>query len=964
MANPATTTTGANTALKKYKFEVNDRPAVIEAESHYPLLWALRDDLKLTGTKFGCGIGECAVCLVHVDGTPTHSCITPVSHVDGKKVTTIEGIAKGKLTALQQAWIDEQVPQCGWCQSGQIMMAEALLREHPKPTAEDMDHAMFQVLCRCGTYPRIKSAILRASGQATTVSKPAAVAVEPVSTMRRAIDDWRPSSQETQAVAKVKIAKNKKADAAHVSDGLRLGTLYRTTGQPGHLARETPNAAANVAQYLATHATFEQSADAPTAQAQAAQLTPNCWVTIRRDGTTVIESSHSEQGQGILTGIISVIVDEADSDWDKVEIYEAGLSSEAPYISHSLTGGFVWKDDLSRLRHAGATIRSLMKAAAASTWKVPVDQVETHKGVATHKASGKTANYGDLVKTARDLPVPKESDVKLKARSDWQLIGKLVPRVDIPEKVNGSAIYPMDMDLPGMLVGVPVIGYTYGSTVRWYDDSTTLKVPGVKKVVKVPMFASGYPEALLVLADNYYNATLGAQELRVVWNDFPANQLNSRDIRGKLRALSEQPGTRTLSNDGDVKDAFAKADHVLERYFETPYLAAIPMATNNAVASVHDGKIDVWAGLPTPIFPFADLILEMQLAEHPENLVIHQPYVGGQFGRQNDWDFVLNAIYASLQAKAPVKLIYDRVTDTRVPLYWPAYGTKIKVGVDKTGMPVAWQFNMVFPELANLPKWMAFGAFERTPAGVPYDPFMFRTIVDSFAYPSPAFQVQHRDPEIKMLGGAVRGVGATVNTFAVERMIDELAKRANIDALAYRKSLIKDARLMTVLDEVAKRANWGKKLPAGSAQGISTAIYDDTRFACIAEASVTAAGKITVNKVTVVVDPGIVVDPGSVRSQVEGGVIFGLSNLLHGGIDIVGGGTAQANLDTTHFLRFNEVPEIDVALISTDNNPGALGEIGVISVAGSVANALSRATGVGQYKFPFEAVDLIPSPNC
>src|SRR5262245_28461731 len=299
MANPAINSPTTTGALKKYKFEVNDRPAVIEAESHYPLLWALRDDLKLTGTKFGCGIGECAVCIVHVDGTPTHSCITPVSHVDGKKVTTIEGIAKGKLTALQQAWIDEQVPQCGCRQWAQIMLAEALLREHPKPTAEDMDHAMFQVLCRCGTYPRIKRAILRASGQATTTktdSKPTAVPVGPV---RRAIDDWQRRSQEAGGI---KIAKknNNKADAAHVSDGLRPETLYGTTGQPGHLARGTPNAAANVAQHLATHATFEQSADAPTAQAQAAQLTPNCWVTIRRDGTTVIESSHSEQGQGIL----------------------------------------------------------------------------------------------------------------------------------------------------------------------------------------------------------------------------------------------------------------------------------------------------------------------------------------------------------------------------------------------------------------------------------------------------------------------------------------------------------------------------------------------------------------------------------------------------------------------------------------------------------------------------------------
>jgi len=191
----------------------------------------------------------------------------------------------------------------------------------------------------------------------------------------------------------------------------------------------------------------------------------------------------------------------------------------------------------------------------------------------------------------------------------------------------------------------------------------------------------------------------------------------------------------------------------------------------------------------------------------------------------------------------------------------------------------------------------------------------------------------------------------------------KLAKHAGKDPLAYRKSLIKDARLMTVLDAAAARADWGKKLPAGSAQGISLGIYDTTRFACVAEASVTPAGKITVTRVTVVADPGIVVDPGSCHGQIEGGAIFGISNLLHGGIDIVGGGTAQANLDTTHFLRFNEVPEIDIALISTDNRPGALGEIGTIGVAGAVANALSRATGVGQYKYPFEAVDLIPSPN-
>ena len=453
----------------RYAFTVNGKRVTIQAASHYPLLWALRDNLKLTGTKFGCGIGECAVCLVDVDGKPTHSCITTVSQVVGKQVTTIEGLAKdGKLTAVQQAWIDEQVPQCGWCQSGQVMMAEALLREHPKPTDKDMDGAMFQVLCRCGTYPRIKNAIKRASGQATGSSQPTGK-VSPASTGKPAGLLLEQISKHIGA--KVKLAKGTQAEATQVSDGLRFGTYYRAAG---HLANPTT-------------ATFEQSADAPTAQQQAATFNPNCWVTIRRDGTTVIESSHSEQGQGILTGIMSAIVDEADSDWDKVEIYEAGLTSEAPYISHSITGGFTMMDDLARFRHAGATVRTMMKTAAANTWKVPVEEIETHKGVASHKASGKTATYGDLVRAARDLPVP--TDITLKTRAEWDLIGKWVQRVDIPEKVDGSAIYPIDMDLPGMLVAVPVIGYTYGSTVRWFDASTTLKVPGVKKVVEVPKFA-------------------------------------------------------------------------------------------------------------------------------------------------------------------------------------------------------------------------------------------------------------------------------------------------------------------------------------------------------------------------------------------------------------------------------------------------------------------------------------------
>jgi isoquinoline 1-oxidoreductase beta subunit len=917
--------------MKKYEFHANGKPVSVEADSHYPLLWALRDDLKLTGTKFGCGIGECSVCLVDVDGKPTHSCLTPVSRVVGKKVTTIEGLTQnGKLTKVQQAWIDEQVPQCGWCQSGQIIRAEALLRETPKPTDEQIDKAMSDVYCRCGTYTRIRCAIKRASGQETGCDHPVPTA----------------AAKHASPTVKAKVSRHEEAPAHKVSDGLRFGTFYRRPGRFAH-----PEAA------------VEQLAGTPSAEEQAGTFSPNAWVTITRDGTTIIESSHSEQGQGILTGIMATIVDEADSDWEKVEIFTAPLTSDTPYLMHSITGGFTMTDDFGLLGHAGATVRMMMKTAAAKVWNVPVEEVETHKGEAHHKASGRKTTYGELVPTARDLPIP--SDFPLKSPDERQLIGKWIPRVDIPAKVDGSAVYPMDIDLPGMLVGVPVIGYTYGSTSYWYDDSATLRVPGVKQVVKVPVMGSGYPEALVVLADNYHNAYLGAQHLQVDWNDYPADQLNSDDIAAEIRVLANQPGLRKLRDDGDVEQALAGADRVIERYFATPHLAHLLMAPMNAVANVHDGKVEIWAGLAAPIGEYLDFMSEFSFFEHPQDIIHHQVYTGGQFGRAADWDHTLYAVFTSMTVGAPVKIIYDRVTSTRADMYWPASGFRLKVGVDKAGKPVAWQTHKVINDMSHTPRWAGMAAaWERTPDGQPYNPFPFRTIVDEFAYPVANYQVQHTDPKIPVPFGWLRGVGAQENTFTTERMLDDLADLTGIDPLAYRKSLIKDERLLTCLDSVAARGQWGKDLPANSAQGLATAIYAKTRVACLAEVSVSDKGKITIDRITIAVDPGIAIDPGSIHAQVEGGAIFGLSNLLYGGIDIIGGGTAQANLDTTKYLRFNEAPKkIDVAIISTENHPGAIGEPGSLIVYGAVGNAVSRASGVKQYSYPIKALNLIPSPN-
>jgi isoquinoline 1-oxidoreductase alpha subunit len=143
---------------------VNGRPTTVDAPADTPLLWVLRDVLNLHGTKYGCGIGQCGACTVHVNGQPQRSCLTPLSAAVNARITTIEGLSADASHTLQQAWVELDVPQCGYCQAGQIMSAAALLAKHPKPTNSEIDEAMSGNLCRCGTYLRIRQAIHKAAG--------------------------------------------------------------------------------------------------------------------------------------------------------------------------------------------------------------------------------------------------------------------------------------------------------------------------------------------------------------------------------------------------------------------------------------------------------------------------------------------------------------------------------------------------------------------------------------------------------------------------------------------------------------------------------------------------------------------------------------------------------------------------------------------------------------------------------
>mgnify|MGYP000669292935 CR=1 FL=1 len=149
--------------MAQYNLKINGKALQVEADPSTPVLWVLRDNLKMLGTKFGCGMAQCGACTIHIDGTAMRSCVYPVSAVEGQNITTIEGLTEGgKMNKIQQAWLELDVPQCGYCQAGQIMSATALLKENPNPSDQEIDDAMQGNICRCGTYTRIRKAIHRA----------------------------------------------------------------------------------------------------------------------------------------------------------------------------------------------------------------------------------------------------------------------------------------------------------------------------------------------------------------------------------------------------------------------------------------------------------------------------------------------------------------------------------------------------------------------------------------------------------------------------------------------------------------------------------------------------------------------------------------------------------------------------------------------------------------------------------
>jgi isoquinoline 1-oxidoreductase beta subunit len=679
--------------------------------------------------------------------------------------------------------------------------------------------------------------------------------------------------------------------------------------------------------------------------AAAGSLEPNIWLRVNADDTVRVMLTMLEMGQGVMTSMPMLVAEELDMDWKKIKT--EWVPADAKYGNpnfggQQLTAGSnsvrgMWKT----LREAGAGARAMLVTAAAQTWNVPENTLTTEKGEVVHKASGRRLKYGALVDKAASLPVPKQ--VTLKDPKNFTLMGTSVPRLDIPEKVNGSAMFGMDVKLPGLLTARVVRCPVFGGKVASFNGDKAKAVPGVKHVVQI---SSG----IAVVADNYWTASKGAQALEIKWDEGSLATLNSADIMKKYAELAKLPG-KVARNQGNVETALASAPagKKFERVFEAPFLAHATMEPMNCTADVKADGCDVY--VPT----------QGQTASHdaaaaasklPKDKVrIHTTYMGGGFGRRGEGDFVADAVETSKAVGAPVKVVWSREDDMQHDFYRPISYARMSGAVDAAGKPTVFAQHTVQQSLMK-----RIGALP--PNGVD---FISLDGSATLPYDIPNIKVEYTEQDPGVPFGFWRSVGASFQGFAVEAFIDELATTAGKDPYQFRHDLLSKApRHRAVLDLAAEKAGWSTPLPQGRARGIAVMEAFGSILAQVTEVSVDAKGAVKIHRIVCTVDTGWVIHPDTIKAQMEGGIVYGLTAALKGEITIQNGRAVQRHFNDYQMLRHPEMPVIEVFIVPSVEMPGGIGEPSTALAAGSLVNAIYAATGKRIYRLPIKPETLAP----
>jgi len=684
----------------------------------------------------------------------------------------------------------------------------------------------------------------------------------------------------------------------------------------------------------------------------------NTWVKIGPDNTVTLITPHSELGQGSNTALAMMLAEEMDADWDRVDYMPAPALPE--YVNTGLGKGYLMGDinipefltpmvDFTLyqigvamglqitggstaiqftgehgIRRAGAAARAMLVEAAAKRWEVAPSDIIVEKSVVSH--GSRSATFGELVAEAAKLEPPQNP--VLKERSAFTLIGTSQPRRDLPGKVDGSAVFGIDIDLPDMVYAAIRQSPVFGGRVRSVNEASIAEMPGVLEVVNLD-------NAVAVIADKYWRARKALDVLDVTFEDGENAGLTSQAIfEAYAGTLDKEEGSEHVSK-GDAADVVAKATEVIEASYQVPFLAHATMEPMNCTALVKNGRCEIWTGSQNPLGERANAAEAIGI--DPEDVTVHNQYMGGGFGRRASGDYVAQAARIARDIGRPVKMIWSREEDTQHDFYRPAVANRFKAVLGEDGLPVAW-----------MNRYIDVG--ENEPAEAPEIPY---------AIPNQDIRKVSTTQPVPL--GPWRSVGHTQHSFFNESFIDELAHRAGQDPFEYRRALLKDApRHRNVLETAAEKAGWGTPLPAGHARGIAIEQSFGSIAAQVAEVSLSEDGEVKVHKVTIAIDCGTAVNPDSVEAQMQGGVIYGLTAALYGEITIEGGRVEQENFHDYEMVRLSDAPIMDVHIINSGEKTGGCGEPGTPPIAPAVANALFVLSGERINTLPIKLHQLRP----
>ncbi len=661
------------------------------------------------------------------------------------------------------------------------------------------------------------------------------------------------------------------------------------------------------------------------------------YLEITPDNLVRIALPDAELGQGAYTTLPMILADELGADWGRIEVRQTGADDRLanPMKGFQATGrSMSVRGYYPLLRRLGATARELLCSAAAARWRVPVSECRAESSYVKHGRSGQQATFAELLESAAVLPLPL--NVRLRTQHELKLIGRDVPRMDIPAKVLGQAEFSSDVRLPGMLVAAILHSPVFGSLLATVDEAAALAGPYVRAVVRLP-------SAVAVVADDYWHATRALGLLRATFGASPNDTVDGALLRADREAGLSEPSV-PVSAAGDAPARIATADRQLEFVYDVPYLAHATMEPMCCVAWVRDGSCELWAPTQGPGRLRNEIARQLNL--EPGRVRITRGFVGGGFGRRWQPDFGVEAALISRAANAPVKLIWSREEDLQHDFYRPAMLMRVRAGLMNRGRGAA--------RLAGLDVTLSGDLLSNwgkpplpAPKPAPKPDAQLTGGLTAIPYDLPDYRIRWVPRESHVPIGVWRSVAYSHNVFALESALDEIAGAVGEDPLRFRLALLRDApRHARVLTALARQANWrSSPVAAGVGRGLALAEYATSIIGVVADAEVSPAGRIRVQRLTATVDCGALILPDNARAQIEGGLIFGLTAALYGEIRIEKGRAVQSNFFDYRMLTLTDCPAIDLQFLPGGELPGGIGEVGTPPVAPAVANAVFAATG-------------------